>query len=97
MVQGVYAGVKTTELDNLAAETAAFMSTTHPGTKTIFEDFEKLSQGVCSCSPNFVLLSGYGDLAARLAVSNLHKETDEAFDFVMEAEFSYVARKCANL
>lgn len=32
VVQGVYAGVKTTELDNLAAETAAYLSTTHPGT-----------------------------------------------------------------
>lgn len=31
VVQGVYSGVKTTELDNLAAETAAYMSTTHPG------------------------------------------------------------------
>lgn len=31
VVQGVYSGVKTTELDSLAAETAAYMSTTHPG------------------------------------------------------------------
>jgi hypothetical protein len=31
VVQGVYAGVTTTQLDNLAAETAAYMSTTHPG------------------------------------------------------------------
>lgn len=35
VVQGVYAGVATSELDNLAAETAAYMSTTHPGMKTI--------------------------------------------------------------
>lgn len=31
VVQGVFSGVKTTELDNLAAETAAYLSTTHPG------------------------------------------------------------------
>jgi ribonucleoside-diphosphate reductase subunit M1 len=31
VVLGVFNGVKTTELDNLAAETAAYMSTTHPG------------------------------------------------------------------
>jgi len=31
VVQGVFAGVTTTQLDNLAAETAAYMSTTHPG------------------------------------------------------------------
>jgi hypothetical protein len=31
VVLGVFPGVKTTELDNLAAETAAYMSTTHPG------------------------------------------------------------------
>ena len=30
VVQGVYPGVTTTELDNLAAETAAYMSTKHP-------------------------------------------------------------------
>ena len=30
VVQGVFAGVKTTELDNLAAETGAYLSTVHP-------------------------------------------------------------------
>ena len=45
---GVYKGVTTTELDELAAETAASMTTTHPD---------------------------YATLAARIAVSNLHKET----------------------
>lgn len=32
VISGVYAGVTTQELDNLAAETAAYMSTQHPGT-----------------------------------------------------------------
>lgn len=31
VISGVYAGVTTRELDNLAAETAAYMSTVHPG------------------------------------------------------------------
>lgn len=31
VIQGVYAGVKTRDLDILASETAAYMSTTHPG------------------------------------------------------------------
>ena len=31
VIEGLYDGVTTTELDNLAAETAAYMSTTHPG------------------------------------------------------------------
>ncbi len=52
VIQGVYDKVHTTELDTLAAETAAYMSTVHPN---------------------------YEVLAARLAVSNLHKETKESF------------------
>ena len=47
-VKGVYSGVKTTELDALAAETAAYLTTDHPD---------------------------YSILAARIAVSNLHKQT----------------------
>jgi len=50
--QGLYDGVTTIELDNLAAETAATMVTKHP-------DFAKL--------------------AARIAISNLHKVTDDSF------------------
>ena len=52
VINGVYPGVSTTELDTLAAETAASMTTKHPD---------------------------YGILAARLAVSNLHKETQKCF------------------
>lgn len=66
VVQGVYPGVKTTELDNLAAETAAYMSTTHPG---------------------------YATLAARIAITNLHKETLESFAETMALEHSYVNPK----
>eukprot|EP01119_Soliformovum_irregulare_P025139 TRINITY_DN9225_c0_g1_i2.p1 TRINITY_DN9225_c0_g1~~TRINITY_DN9225_c0_g1_i2.p1 ORF type:complete len:835 (+),score=270.54 TRINITY_DN9225_c0_g1_i2:34-2538(+) len=66
VIQGVFPGVKTVELDNLAAETAAFMITIHPG---------------------------YGDLAARIAVSNLHKETSTVFSDVMELEYNHVNAK----
>ncbi|KAI9217005.1 ribonucleoside-diphosphate reductase large chain [Blastocladiella britannica] len=63
VVQGVYNGVTTVQLDNLAAETAAYMTTTHP-------DFAML--------------------AARIAVSNLHKETKSVFSEVMTDLYSYV-------
>lgn len=52
VISGVYPGVTTTELDTLAAETAACMTTKHPD---------------------------YAILAARIAVSNLHKETKKTF------------------
>jgi hypothetical protein len=48
----MYKGVKTTELDTLAAEIAASMTTKHPD---------------------------YAVLAARIEVSNLHKETKKIF------------------
>ncbi|KAI9477069.1 ribonucleotide reductase [Zychaea mexicana] len=56
VVTGMYQGITTVELDNLAAETAAYMTTTHPD---------------------------YAILAARIAVSNLHKETDTDFSKVV--------------
>ena len=52
IIQGIYDNVTTTELDNLAAETAAAQTTIHP-------DFSVL--------------------AARIAVSNLHKNTLKSF------------------
>ncbi|GBG30386.1 Ribonucleoside-diphosphate reductase large subunit [Hondaea fermentalgiana] len=52
VVQGVYSGVTTKELDVLAAETAAYASTRHPD---------------------------FSILAARIAVSNLHKSTCDSF------------------
>ncbi|KAG1710454.1 Ribonucleoside-diphosphate reductase large subunit [Nymphon striatum] len=57
VINGLYPGVTTVELDNLAAETAATMTTKHPD---------------------------YAILAARVAVSNLHKETKKTFSEVME-------------
>jgi len=59
----VYSGVTTTELDELAAQTAAHMVTVHPD---------------------------YGKLAARIAVSNLHKATKKLFTDVVDDLYSYV-------
>ncbi len=63
VVNGVYDGVTTRELDNLAAETAAYMSTRHPD---------------------------YAILAARIAVSNLHKETEKSFSDTVEKLYNYI-------
>ena len=57
VINGLYAGVTTVELDNLAAETAATMTTKHPH---------------------------YATLAARIVVSNLHKETKKVFSDVVK-------------
>jgi ribonucleoside-diphosphate reductase alpha chain len=66
VIVGLYDGVTTVELDNLAAETAATMATIHPD---------------------------YALLAARIAVSNLHKETEKNFHKVVEALYHYVDPK----
>lgn len=66
VVSGIFPGVKTTELDNLAAETAAYMSTRHPD---------------------------YGVLAARIAISNLHKQTSASFYETMKLEHEYINPK----
>lgn len=69
VVQGVFPGVKTTELDEFSAETAAQMMTVHPG---------------------------YGDLAARIAISNLQKQTSDSFSTVMEMEYNYISPKTGH-
>ncbi|KAI9317154.1 ribonucleoside-diphosphate reductase large chain [Dichotomocladium elegans] len=66
VISGVYQGVTTVELDNLAAETAAYMTTKHPD---------------------------YAVLAARIVISNLHKETKKVFSQVIEDLHSYVNPK----
>ncbi|MEX1381890.1 ribonucleotide reductase N-terminal alpha domain-containing protein, partial [Lutibacter sp.] len=63
VIEGLYDGVTTSELDNLAAETAATMTVQHPD---------------------------YARLAARIAVSNLHKNTKKTFSDVMTDLYTYV-------
>ena len=63
VIEGLYDGVTTSELDNLAAEVAATMTTTHPD---------------------------YAQLAARVSVSNLHKNTKKTFSEVMTDLYEYV-------
>ena len=63
VIEGLYDGVTTSELDNLAAEVAATMTTAHPD---------------------------YAHLAARISVSNLHKNTKKTFSEVMDDLYNYV-------
>jgi len=63
VIEGLYDGVTTSELDNLAAEVAATLTTSHPD---------------------------YARLAARISVSNLHKNTKKTFSEVMTDLYEYV-------
>ncbi len=63
VIEGLYDGVTTSELDNLAAEIAATMTITHPD---------------------------YAKLAARISVSNLHKNTKKTFSEVVTDLYEYV-------
>eukprot|EP01018_Ginkgo_biloba_P019780 Gb_21933 [translate_table: standard] len=60
---GVYKGVTTSQLDELAAETAAAMTANHPD---------------------------YALLAARIAVSNLHKNTKKSFSETIKEMYAHV-------
>ncbi|HNP18891.1 MAG TPA: ribonucleoside-diphosphate reductase subunit alpha [Fulvivirga sp.] len=66
VINGIYDGVTTIELDNLAAETTASLTTKHP-------EFAKL--------------------AARIAISNLHKVTSKSFSNTMKRLYTYVDPK----
>ena len=63
VIEGLYDGVSTSELDNLAAETAASMTIAHPD---------------------------YAQLAARIAISNLHSNTKKSFSETMDDMYDYV-------
>jgi len=62
VIEGIYEGVTTFELDNLAAEVAASLTVKHPD---------------------------YAQLAARIAVSNLHKKTKKSFSDTMSDLYKY--------
>jgi len=66
VIEGLYDGVTTSELDSLAAEVSASMTVRHPD---------------------------YAQLAARIAVSNLHKNTNKSFTETMRAMHQYVNPK----
>ncbi|MDP2189326.1 MAG: ribonucleoside-diphosphate reductase subunit alpha [Sphingobacteriaceae bacterium] len=63
VINGLYDGVTTTKLDDLAAETAASMTAMHPD---------------------------YAILAARIATSNLHKETKKLFSETIRDLYEYI-------
>jgi ribonucleoside-diphosphate reductase alpha subunit len=62
VIEGFYAGITTSEIDTLAAETCAYMSQRHPDFST---------------------------LAARIAVSNLHKNTSDSFSETVRSLFEF--------
>jgi ribonucleoside-diphosphate reductase alpha chain len=62
VIDGIYDGVTTIELDNLAAEISASLTTRHPD---------------------------YAILAARLAISSLHKVTSKSFSNTMKRLYTY--------
>lgn len=66
VIDGLYDGVTTIELDNLAAEIAASLTTKHPD---------------------------YAILAARIAISNLHKVTSKSFSNTMKRLYTYLDPK----
>jgi len=63
VIQGIYDNVTTTALDNLAAETVAAYTTTHPD---------------------------FAILAARISVSNLHKNTLKSFSETAKKLYEYI-------
>lgn len=66
VINGIFEGVTTSELDNLAAEVAATNTVKHPD---------------------------YALLASRIAVSNLHKNTEKSFSDTMKLLYEYVDPK----
>jgi ribonucleoside-diphosphate reductase alpha chain len=66
VIEGIYDGVTTSELDNLAAEVSATLITQHPD---------------------------YSLLASRIAISNLHKNTNKSFSETLCALYNYVDHK----
>jgi ribonucleoside-diphosphate reductase alpha chain len=63
VIDGLYDGVSTVELDNLAAEVCASLTVKHPD---------------------------YAILAARIAISNLHKTTSQSFSNTMKRLYTHV-------
>lgn len=63
VVSGMYEGITTSHLDELSAETAAYLTLVHPD---------------------------YSLLAARIAVSNLHKETSDSFIETITKLYGYI-------
>lgn len=69
VIEGLYDGVTTSELDTLAAEVSATMTTRHPD---------------------------YALLAARIAISNLQKNTLKSFSETIENLYNYVDGKTSR-
>jgi ribonucleoside-diphosphate reductase alpha chain len=69
VVSGIYDGISTEQLDNLAAETAASLTYVHPD---------------------------YSILAARIAITRLHKTTNKSFSDTIDQLYNYIDPKTGN-
>jgi ribonucleoside-diphosphate reductase alpha chain len=69
VVSGIYDGISTEQLDNLAAETAAALAYIHPD---------------------------YSILAARIAITRLHKTTNKSFTDTLDQLYNYIDPKTGN-
>lgn len=69
VINGIFDGVTTSQLDELAAQTAASMTPIHPD---------------------------YAVLAARIAVSNLHKNTKKKFSEVISDLYNYIQKETGS-
>ena len=70
VVSGIYDGITTEQLDNLAAETAAALAYIHPD---------------------------YSILAARIAITRLHKTTNKSFSDTIEVLYNYIDPKTGKV
>ena len=82
--QGIYSGVTTVELDELAAQTCAYMSTTHP-------DYSVLAARICLSNLDKQTEKDYLKLATTLR-NHVHPETEEYSPLVTE-ELLHVVQK----
>ena len=86
VTMGVYKGVTTSELDELAAETAASLTATHPDYALVRSNLQYTPPSYAG-HPRYMSMPrppsttwrSVMQLAARIAVSNLHKSTLKSF------------------
>lgn len=69
VIEGIYESIPTSKIDELAAETAAYMTSVHPD---------------------------YSILAARIAITNLQKQTGKKFSDCIEDLYNHVVKETGN-
>lgn len=98
VIQGIYPGVTTTELDELAAQTAAYMSVSHP-------DFSLLAGRIAVSSLHKVTSKSFSETVSKLykygmiacdvfhVVQEFSETLDNAIDFSKDFEYEYFGFK----